>query len=125
MALQLASCTGMARGYIVAKRPAILDHAKVVRIDPKGNGSQVAAFLDAHARGLTAGLCQAMRSEELTPSDWCILTEAGRAYLVVDYTRDPLGVDGYKIQPLKYRGKNKFYNVESRQSILLEPWPPR
>ncbi len=33
-----------------------------------------------------------MQSEELTPSDWCIVTERAQAYLVIDYTRDPLGV---------------------------------
>jgi hypothetical protein len=120
----LISCSGLHVGHVVAIRPAILDQASVERVDPHGNGSQIARFLDAHASQRTAGLCQGMQSEELTPSDWCIITESGRAYLVIDYTRDPLGVDGYRIQPVEYRGKNRFYDEESRQSILLEPWPP-
>lgn len=121
----LISCSGLDVGHVVTTRPAILDHAAIERVDPQGDGSQVARFLDAHANRRTAGLCQGMQSVELTPSDWCITTESGHAYLVIDYTRDPLGVDGYRIQPVEYRGKNRFYDEESRQTILLEPWPRR
>ena len=61
-----------------------------------------------------------MLSEEATPGDWCIVTESGAAYLVVDYTRDPLGMDGFRIQPLHYRGKNRFAGGD--HDVVLEPW---
>ena len=61
-----------------------------------------------------------MLFEEATPSDWCIVTENGAAYLVVDYTRDPLGMDGFRIQPLHYRGKNRFAGGD--HDVVLEPW---
>jgi hypothetical protein len=122
--LLLSSCSGLVLGHIVKERPSILDDPRVVRMDPNGNGSQVSSFLKAHNAGITAGLCQGMLSEELTPSDWCIVSENGEAYLIVDYTNDAFGVDGFRIQPLRYEGKNRFRNLEGRQLILLEPWTP-
>ena len=122
--LSLVSCSGTMRGRVVAERPSILDDPRVVRIDPKGDGTQVSAFLAAHHARRTAGLCQGMLSEELTSSDWCLVTEFGTASMVVDYTQDPLGVDGYRVQPVQYKGRNKFFDMEARQEILLEPWSP-
>lgn len=54
----LISCSGLNVGHVVPIRPATLDQASVERVDPHGNGSQVARFLDAHASKRTAGLCQ-------------------------------------------------------------------
>lgn len=68
--------------------------------------------------------CQGMLPEELTLSDWCIVSENGEAYLIVDHTSDAFGIDGFRIQPLRHEGKNRFRNLEGRQLILLEPWPP-
>ena len=122
VALALTGCFGATRGRVVTTRPAILDHPAVMRLDPDGDGSQVRAFLAARAKGRTSGLCQGMSSVEATPSDWCIITEGGRTYWVIDYTRDPLGVDGFRIQPLDHKGGIRFYVWDNRQEVLLLPW---
>jgi hypothetical protein len=122
VALAFTGCAAATRGRVVTTRPAILGHPSVVRLDPDGDGSQVQAFLAAQAAGRTSGLCQGMSSVEATPSDWCIITEGGRTYWVIDYTNDPLGVDGYRIQPLDHTGGNRFYDRDSRQEVLLLPW---
>lgn len=121
-ALAITGCSVVSAGYVVDERPVVLEHPCVQNLDPTGDGSQAREFLAAHASHETSGLCARMLSEEAMPSDWCIITEGGQAYWVIDYTQDPLGVDGYRIQPLRHKGGNRFYDAESRQEVRLLPW---
>lgn len=108
--------------YVVNHRPQILDQSPIVRLDPNGDGSQVSHFLNAHKQHLSAGVCEMFWSEEGTPNDVCIVTQNGEATLIIDYTKDEYGIDGYRVSKLKHVKENKFYNHFNKNYWFLEPY---
>lgn len=119
--LILTGCAAT-NGYKVTQRPSILDNDNIIRINPNGDGSQVKKFLQAYDDEQTAGLCEIYDSEEGTPNDVCFITENGSVHMIVDYTQDEYGIDGYRISKLKYKGKNKFYNLDNEKYYYLLPY---
>ena len=111
-------------GVRTKERPKILSHPQVVDLDPNGDGAQVDAFLNALREKGTAGLCESFYSEEGTEIGWCLVTEAGKAYVVEDYTQDTVyGPGGYIIQPVRHLWKNRFRDDQRGREFTLEPWP--
>ena len=116
----LVSCADK-QSFKLIKRPAILDDKAIVKFNSAKKAEQVTHFLAAHKTHETAGMCQRMLTAEGSISNWCIITQKGAAKLIVGYIQDKFG-EGYRVSNLKYKGKNKFYNMDSNQYIYLTPY---
>ncbi len=119
--LFMTACVNNKTGHKITERPSILDHQSVLKLKSRTRVQQITDFIDAHNNSNTAGLCQKRLNVKGAMSNWCIVTEKGLARVIVDHTKDRK-IGGYRVSNLKYKGKNRFYNTESRQYISLTPF---
>lgn len=121
LSIFFASCANKNAGHKITERPSILDHQSVQKLKSNSRLQQIIHFINTHNTGGIAGLCQMRLTAKGAMSNWCIVTEKGSARVIVDHTRDRK-IGGYRVSNLKYKGKNRFYNTESRQYISLTPF---